>query len=105
MSPAANQATLSVVRTLLGMLVVWLIDRGYVSADAKGELIASLMILVPVAWGALDKVWAERRAKARETTAVQAGALAAQTGELGVTPTAIGPVHAQTIIQNMKDQL
>lgn len=105
MSLTVQTALLSILRSLISTSVGYTIAKGWLPPDMQGEMIAALMVVVPAGFGVLDKILAERRAKAREQTGVQAGALAAMSGALDVHPEAIGPNQAQAMIKTMKENV
>ena len=59
-------------------------------------MVGAVMVILPIVWGVVDKIQAERAAKAREVIAVNAGIIIAD-ATAGQTPLA-SPATAPAII-------
>lgn len=90
---------MSLLRWALTLGGAYLVTHMIISQEQLNEVIGYLMILTPGVWGYVEKFIDERRAKARETLAVQAGAIAAQQGSpVAAVPETITKDQAQDII-------
>lgn len=105
MNGTALAATTSVLRTLLGVLSGYLIQKGYINADQATALVSNLITAGGAAlavgtalWGAIQKYRTEQATKARETAAVQSGVTAATVGAVPVS-TPVSPAAAQAVIK------
>jgi hypothetical protein len=98
MNDAGTQAALSALRTILAYVAGYFTARGMLPTDQANELVGALMVLMPLGWGAWQKVSAEREAKARETVAVRAGVAAPMPTAAAMSVT---PKQAQSIIQEL----
>lgn len=96
MDDVAKQALLSAIRTLLAAAGAWMATHKYIDADSVNEIIGALMIAIPILWGVWDKYQAERKTKAREVIAVNAGVAVADS-TVGATPP-VSPADSTKII-------
>lgn len=96
---AGNQAALSLVRSVLIALGAFIVANGWASTEMVNQAVGVAMIVVPAIWGMAQKAQAEKSAKARETSAVQAGITATKAGAAPATVGPIGPLHAAVIIK------
>ncbi len=97
MNTASRQALLSAVRSLLIVFGTMLTAKGVTTEASVNETVGAVMVIIPVIWGIWDKYQAEHSAKARETVAVQAGAIAALSG--APVAESASKAEAQTIIK------
>lgn len=96
----------SAARTLLSAAGGLLVAHGLTSQETMQDVVGAIMVLAPLIWGVVAKFRAESKAKVREHIALQAGVQAEREGKLESVPaTAIGPLHAQAIIQEAKQEL
>lgn len=96
---AGNQAALSLTRSVLIAFGAFIVANGWATAEMVNQGIGAAMIVLPAIWGMVQKAQAEKSAKARETSAVQAGITAVKVGAAPVTVGPIGPLHAAVIIR------
>jgi drug/metabolite transporter superfamily protein YnfA len=96
MDEASKQMLLSAVRSILIVLGSILTTKGYADDETVQAAIGAVMVILPIAWGMVDKVLTERAAKAREVVAVNAGIIVADATK-GKTPLASAET-APTII-------
>lgn len=99
-----SAAIWSAVRTLLGALGGYLVGRGLIDQQTMQDVLGAGMVLLPLAWGVVNKLRAEGKVQVREAIAVQAGVQAERDGRIGAMPVdLIGPDHAQALIQEAKE--
>lgn len=96
MDDVTKQALLSATRTLLAAAGAWMATHKYIDAAAVNEIVGALMIAIPILWGVWDKYQAERKTKAREVIAVNAGVVVADS-TIGATPP-VSPADTKKII-------
>ena len=92
MDEATKQAILSAVRSILLGVGSVLAAKGVVDDATVQSMIGSVMVIVPIVWGILDKYRSERLTKAREVIAVNSG-IAASNVDPNITP----PVPAEAV--------
>jgi hypothetical protein len=97
MDPVTQAALRSLLRTLLAAGGAWLVTHNYFDRGSADQIIGALMIIVPAAWGALDKRWTEQKAKNRELVAMNAGIVVADHTE-GTTPL-VTPEQSEKIVK------
>lgn len=88
-----SEAIMSGVRTLLVMAGGYLAHRGYIQSSDVNVLVGALLVILPGAWGVLDKYLASRKL----VVAVQAGMVAGAQNVSPDVPTT--SKDAKTIIQ------
>jgi hypothetical protein len=76
---------LSAVRSILVAAGASLTAHGVFNADSAGEIVGAIMVIIPLAWGVWDKYRAEKKARDRETVAINVGIVVAD-ATVGATP-------------------
>ena len=70
---STTNAVLSATRSVLIAIGAVLSAAGILDSATVQTIVGALMVIIPAVWGIMDKFAAERAAKDRETTAVNAG--------------------------------
>lgn len=94
MDDLAKQQALSAVRTLLAIVGGALVTKGMLDEATMQAAVGAIVALIPLVWGVVSRIAAERKAQEREAVAVSAG-IAQATGR-EAPPVTVG--QAQTII-------
>lgn len=97
---SGTQQVLSAIRTIIAFGAGIAVAHGYLETDQAAELVGAVVVLIPLGWGMLQKKWSERKTVVRETTAVQAGVVAAKEGAARGNPAFIEHAEAQAIIKD-----
>ena len=85
MDNATVQALLSAVRSVLIAIGATLVAKGYLTNENVNAIVGGLLVIGPLIWGIMQKVFAEREAKARVVTALKVG-IAVADSTVGPTP-------------------
>jgi hypothetical protein len=96
MDDVTKQALLSALRSILAVVGGSLVAHGVINEGAFNEILGAVMVIIPIAWGIVDKYLSEKKTKAREVVAVNAGIAVVATGEVGAT---VRPADAPEIIK------
>jgi hypothetical protein len=107
MDDEIRRSAWSAIRSMLIAGGAWLAGKDLLDSETASALVGSLMVALPALWGVLEKIAAERKAKAREALALNVGIVVADrvTGATPLVPASEVPALIAVVAPTLPDAL